>query len=185
MRETIRNWEGTDADLLDELNKPQHKRRVAGRVSLESMQDESYSLTADFCAAVEAKISALEAGDDDAKADACRLKGNYTRFQIADLDFENNKVANEFHAILKDAGWGVKKIRRVLDLSFVLESTAQRELNREATQDDLDAERKAINADALLGDWAAVDGAIQSAIAGGDKPALIAALQSAIDSLEG
>ena len=141
MRTTIENWQGTDAELLAELNDPKYKRVIGtGMVTLAMVGDVSVELAAGLNYTLEQVIAMMPTTNDAERAQVSLLKRFADRLTISDLglDLSNDTVRSQMSAILQSAGWVSQQIDPILALGAVYESEAKRSLGRSATQQDVD-----------------------------------------------
>ena len=143
MREVIENWEGTDEDLLDELNRKQFKQTVGdGMVTLQMIQPATLGATLNY--SLELVVEGLKQSDPP--------QGSYVeKFfkrlveSSAGVDLANDELRGQLTALLVGAGWDQSQIDAVLAHGAVYESYADRALlGRDAVQADIDETRALI-----------------------------------------
>ena len=189
MRDIIQNWQGTDAELLAELNAKTIKRKVGdGMVTLAMIGDLSVELVASLSLTLDMVIENMPTGTQPEMAAKSMLVNFANRLRVSDrgLDFHNDVVRSQFTQILLSAGWEQPAIDAILGLGAVYESVAQQSVGRDAIQSDIDAMRAVFAQEELSQQWAEQQNdAINAAVAAGDRAGLVAALRAAADELEG
>jgi hypothetical protein len=162
MRTIIESRQGTDAELLAELNRKQFKRTVNdGLVSLAMVAAVSEPLAGKLALTIKRTIQALEAAYTAMPAgeqrDATEAQHDvFVSFNKRLLESSYGAPINHdsfratFTGLATQAGWSAVEIETFLSLGAVVESSADLSLGRDATQDDVDAVRLSIERDAAL-----------------------------------
>lgn len=147
IKQTVAEWSGSDEELLSAINAKTIKRKTIGRVSIAGMGDIDPTLTATFLATVRGVVNALMAGDPSQQAQGILFGSFLDRFvnNVDGIDLANDTLRSNLQALLSGAGWTQPQIDAVLGLGYVLDSIADQELGRDATQADIDSARLAIH----------------------------------------
>jgi hypothetical protein len=152
VRDIIENWQGTDAELLAELNAKAIKRKVGdGMVTLAMIGDLGVELVASLSLTLDMVIDQMPTGTQAEMAAKSMLVNFANRLRVSDrgLDFHNDVVRGQFTQILIGAGWQQASVDAVLGLGAVYESVAQQSVGRDAIQSDIDAVRRTIRIEGL------------------------------------
>ena len=189
MRTTIENWSESDADLLTELNRKQHKRVVGdGMVTLAMVGGLNVELAAGVNLTLERILAGMPETNQQEVAQKSMLRRFLERFTVSDrgLDFGNYQVRQQLNYLLGLGGIPSQSIEAMLSLGAVYESDTDRSLGRAAVQSDVDAVRAVIAREELQTDWANQFAAyLQPILETGTRGELAAALRAAADSVEG
>jgi hypothetical protein len=147
MRTIIENWQGTDAELLVDLNTKRHKVVIGdGMVTLAMIAAVDAKLSALLGFRVEQFIALMPISTEQEVADKRQVEKFLFRLEGSDLglDFNNDSVRGQFGYIMQRTGFSQTEIDTVLGVGAVYKSDADLSLGRDATQDDVDAVRGAI-----------------------------------------
>jgi hypothetical protein len=189
MRNTIENWNGTDTDLLTELNHKQHKRVIGdGMVTLAMVGSLSVELAATVNLKLEIHLAKMPETNPIEMAQKSMLRRFLERFTVSDrgLDFSNDEVRAQLSQLLLMGGIPQEQITAMLSLGAVIESDADQALGRDAVQSDIDEVRAVIAREQLQADWGQLFAeAIQPALQTGTRAEVAAAIRAVADGMEG
>lgn len=203
MRTTIENWQGTDAELLAELNAPSVKVVTPnpygkpGRWGMKGVATVSPDLSAMFMYTLQSASSAESQAvlpdtnppepDHTRRAKAVMISGFLMDFQVGvdGIDFANEQIRSSLTEIMTQSGWEELQIAFLLGLGYVMKSQAEIALGRAATQQDVDDVREIITTEQLQSKWKDLFHAeIQPALTSGNKASIVSAIRSVADSME-
>ena len=147
MKQVIKDWVGTDEDLLTELNRKQFKRKIdTGMVTLAMIAAVDKDLSALLGYRIESLINAMPIDTEQDRANKRQVEKFLFRLEGSDLglDFHNDEIRNQFTILMTATGFNSTQIDTVLNIGAVLDSYAYQSLRRNATQEDIDEIRRDI-----------------------------------------
>lgn len=154
MRSIIQSWVGTDEDLLALLNQKRYKVKVGdGLVTLPMIAAVDVTLAATLNYTLEGTIAALKASPNIEDQIQASLVDKFTKRLTESsygLDFANDALRAQMTDILLGAGWDQSNIDTVLSVGAYFISDADKELDRDAVQEDIDSIRDQIAIDNAL-----------------------------------
>lgn len=185
MRNVIENWNGTDADLLVELNRKQFKRVIGnGLVTLPMVAAVDTTLAATLNYTLQQVIAALKVSDPPMGS---FVETFYLRLTTSSfgIDLANDALRAQMTQLLSSAGWTQQQIDTVLSIGAVLESHADLALGRDAVQSDLDEVRATIAREQLQADYSEqFNVLIQPNLQTGTRAEVAGAMRQAADAIE-
>lgn len=204
MRDIIENWQGTDAELLAELNAPSESLKAftpnphgqPGKFGYRGMAEVNQTLATNFTYTLRQIADGLKQaviGEPPQPDHVSRALGvvidGFTNILFTDpvgLDFTSDDIHNQLSQLLTSAGWQPESIAAVLAFGYTLKNPAQVALNRNAIQSDVDAVRAVIRREELQ--FAYQEGfttTIQPALQTGTQAEIVAAIKAVADAVEG
>jgi hypothetical protein len=147
MRTIIETFEGTDDELLDALNDRTIKKvNGDGMVTLAMVADLSLELAAQVTLILQSTLDAMPSEQPQQQAHKLVLQKFFDRFTVSDrgLDFANLQVRATLKDALDAGGMSAEQIDEVLSLGAFYISIAEQTLGRDATIEDVEAERDLI-----------------------------------------
>jgi hypothetical protein len=155
MRNIIENFTGTDDELLAVLNDRTIKKvNGDGMVTLAMVADLSLELAAQVTLILQSTLDAMQSEEPQQQANKLVLQKFFDRFTVSDrgLDFANEQVRATLSQVLA-AGLSAEQIEEVLSLGAFYVSVAEETLGRDATIEDVEAERQVIEREGLQQRW--------------------------------
>jgi hypothetical protein len=155
MRSIIETFEGTDDELLAVLNERNIKKvNGDGMVTLAMVADLSLELAAQVTLILQSTLDAMPSEEPQQQAQKLVLEKFFDRFTVSDrgLDFANEQVRATLSQVLS-AGLSEEQIEEVLSLGAFYVSIAEQTLGRDATIEDVEAERQIIEREGLQQRW--------------------------------
>jgi hypothetical protein len=156
MRDIIEQHQGTDAELLEILNQKNIKQIPNdGMVTLAMVGSLSVDLAAQVNFTLESVLANLSENTPQEKASKSMLSRFLDRFTISDrgLDLANDTVRTTLTDMLTLGGMDPTSINQLLNLGAFYLSVADLYLRRDATLDDIEAEREVIARDQRQQKW--------------------------------
>jgi len=147
MRSIIETFEGTDDELLDLLNDRTIKKvNGDGMVTLAMVADLSLELAAQVTLIMQSTLDAMPSEEPQQQAQKLVLHKFFDRFTVSDrgLDFANEQVRATLKDALDAGGMNAEQIEEVLSIGAFYVSIAEETLGRDATIEDVEAERDLI-----------------------------------------
>lgn len=185
MRNVIENWNGTDADLIVELNRKQFKRTIGtGLVTLPMVAAIDTTLAATLNYTLQQVIASLKVSDPPTGS---FVETFYLRLTTSSfgIDLANDALRQQMTQLLSGAGWSQQQINAVLSIGAVLESYADLALGRNAVQADVDQVRATIAREQLQADYTGqFNSLIQPKLQTGTRAEVAAAMRQAANLIE-
>jgi hypothetical protein len=156
MRTIIETFEGTDDELLDALNDRTIKKvNGDGMVTLAMVADLSLELAAQVTLILQSTLDAMPSEQPQQQAHKLVLQKFFDRFTVSDrgLDFANLQVRATLKDALDAGGMNAEQIDEVLSIGAFYISIAEQTLGRDATIEDVEAERQVIQREGLQQRW--------------------------------
>lgn len=189
LQETVANWAGTDDALLAFVNEPKHRTIVNPTVTLGIVGTRLGEQTAArLNLTLKKAADALLSAPDEVSQGAGQLIADFReRWAQSDqgIDFTNDLIRAHLTYILNQANWTPTDRDQVLNLGYVLESDAERELGRPATIDDVTTIRSQVARDNLESEYRhLMNRQVYLALESGNRQELVAALRAVATDLE-
>lgn len=185
MRSVIETWNGSDEDLLVELNRKQFKRTIGnGLVTLPMVAAVDQTLAATLNYTLQQVIASLKVSDPPTGS---FLDTFYQRLTTSSfgIDLANDALRTQLTNLLTGAGWQAEQVAAVLSIGAVLESHADLAIGRDAVQADIDDVRAVMAREAVQARYAQQFSTfIQPALQTGTAAEIAAAMRSAADAIE-
>jgi alkylhydroperoxidase/carboxymuconolactone decarboxylase family protein YurZ len=179
MRNIIETFEGTDDELLSVLNERTIKKvNGDGMVTLAMVADVSLELAAQVTLILQSTLDAMPSEEPQQQAQKLVLQKFFDRFTVSDrgLDFANLQVRATLSQVLA-AGLSAEQIEEVLSIGAFYVSIAEETLGRDATIEDVEAERQIIAREELQQRWQELFlSVIQPALQAGTEQEIVEAI---------